>query len=502
MGSKEKKQSNHETAPGTGHHSKRNPFILVGTIIILVIVVVAFVFVPAIEVAFDSQKAKLTFGSYDGTPIKLAQGNYFSNQISSLQSNVQQDQYNMFVGFQIYQQAFNNTVVHIAKMKEMEKAGFSVPDKIVDEQVIEMPMFQENGKFSATAYRAYPNDRKLLIWNSLREQIISGTYDQAVAGMRIPSKEIEFVNMMNNKTRSFEMAVLPLDSYPESEVRSFAEKNPDLFKQIHASKITITTSEKEAKKLLDSIKSGTSTFEEAAKNNSKDNYAEKGGDMGIKLAYEFTTEIPAEGDRVKVLSLAAGEYSPVVKVADGWAFFRIEEAAHNIDLSNANNMTRVRTYIKDFERGHMEDWIIERANQFISLTKTQGFRSAAVTEGIKVSTFGPLPINYGDVNFFPSLSEFNIQELASASADANFWKHAFKTPVETASEPIVLGNNIVVLYPAEEHLADGSNGFIDAYYPYMTQSFSRQSLSTQILASSKLKNHFMDTYLGLISPQN
>ncbi len=503
MGSREKKQTNRENASQTGHQTKRSPFVIIGTIIILVIVVIAFVFVPAIESVVVPKQPSMIFGYYDGTPIKYAYGTYFSERLTEMMQSIPQEQLNDFSRvMQMYQQAFQYTVVHTAKMKEMEKAGFSIPNSLVDKEVIKLPVFQENGVFSPTIYRAYPNDRKKLIWDSLKEQLISGTYDQAVEGLRTSSQEIEFVNAMNDATRTFEMASMPISSYPTSEVWTYAESHPDLFKQVHLSVITVSSSEREAKKLLDSIKKGNSTFEETARNNSKDYYSEKGGDMGLKMAYELSFEIPEEEDRAKVMALSNGELSPVIKVPNGWAFFRMDETPRNMDLENPDNLLRVRSYIIGYERGQMENWLIEMANAFIITAGTEGFTDAAAYEGFKTSSFGPLPINYGDNYMFDRITSFGVSELASAPTDVNFWKHAFKTPVNTLSSPIILGDNVVVLYPISETTGNEDNEnnspYFNMYYSYYGNMFTNQTLVIQILDSKKTVDRSIDAYLDLI----
>lgn len=504
MDSKEKKPINHQAL--TKNYTKRSPFVIVGTIIILVIVVIAFVFVPAIEAAVgSSSEPSFTFGSYDGKDITLAYGNYFAEQISAIQQNVPQEQMNnIFAGLQIYRQAFNNTIVHTAKMKEMEKAGFIMPNSIVDKQIINLPAFQEAGVFSSALYQSVPNDRRMAIWNSVREQMISGMYDQSLAGLRVSAKELEFINAMNNTVRSFEMVSMPIFAYPDTEVRAYAESNPDLFKQIHLSVITINSSEREANQLLKSIQNGTSSFEDAAKNSSSDRYAETGGDMGLKIAYELNTEIPEE-NQPSIFALANGEISSVIKVPNGWAFYRMEESAQNLDLNDTANLAKARSYIQGYERGRMENWLVERAEAFITLARSEGFTTAASTaayEGFETNTFGPVPLNYGDNDLFAKVTSFNISPLSQAASDNNFWKQAFKTPVNSVSDAIIVGDNVVVLYPTNETLADetaeAETSFLSMYYPYWMNICVNQNFTNQILKSDKLVDDFTNTYLGLI----
>ncbi len=504
MDSRENKQK----AAQSGSQSQRSPFVMIGTIVILVIVVIAFVFAPLIEAAVgSSSELNFTFGSYDGEDITLANGNYFANQISVIQQNYSREQMSdIFAIMQIYRQAFDNTVIHTAKMKEMEKAGFVLPNSMVDKAIISLPNFQQDGVFSATAYNATPSDRRMIISNSIKEQITSGTYDRVMGNLRISANERKFIDAMNNSVRSFEMASLPISAYPAGEVRSFAENNPDLFKQIHLSVITLNSSQRDANNLLESIKKGTSSFEDAARNRSNDAYAGTGGDMGIKIAYELNAEIPLEYQQ-SIFSLANGELSSVIQVPNGWAFYRMEESAQSLDLNNADNLARVRSYITGYERGRMDDWLIERADAFIAAADRDRFSETAAAlayEGFKTNTFGPLPLNYGNSEVFAKISESGITELSYAANDINFWTHAFKTPINTISEPMIVGDNVIILRPTSETIGtENAEAEENVYltmlrYPSVMNFAVNQNFGNQIRQSGVYVDNFVNTYLGLI----
>ena len=68
---------------------KTRPLLYIGSVLILVIVVIAFVFVPALgPESFGS--GDLTFGSYNRVPIKFVPGNYFHQVYQSLSRNLPQ----------------------------------------------------------------------------------------------------------------------------------------------------------------------------------------------------------------------------------------------------------------------------------------------------------------------------------------------------------------------------------------------------------------------------
>jgi hypothetical protein len=477
---------------------KANPLVFIGTFIILIIVIIAFVLVPAIvPEAQMGRSGDLTFGLYNKIPINYVPGGYFAqvretlfqNQQSSItESNAQS------MNYQIWRTAFEATVIHMAILQEMKHAGYTAPVKEVDREVA--LLFQENGRFSPARYQALSSNDRLNLWREVQENIAKGHYVSDMTGLLSPSGETASISGMASPQRSFDMAVFSIEAYPDSELISFAEENPDLFRVTHLSKITINSSERDARGILNSIKEGTTTFEEAATAQSQDSYAEKGGDMGVKLFHELSPEVPGAEDREKLLALGKGDYSDIIKLNAGWAFFRAEDAVSPADTGDPATVEKIRSYLRGFERGRMEDWAIARAEEFIAQAQESGFDGALIEQSLEKRSFGPLPVNYGDVDLFTSLASFSVGELYSAPWDENFWKTAFSTPVNTPSAPLPLGGNVVVLFPREESDADESvSQSIESYLnSYWLSYHAEQSLQSFFLNSQKLESRFDEAY--------
>ncbi len=507
MAAKEKKPAEGRGDSAMAELSRRfhaNPLIFLGTIFILLFTIVAFVLVPAAAPSAGGS-GKLSFGSYDGQPIEFVQGNYFAQQRDYFNQQFRssgQDQNLQFAAFQIWRAAFESTVIHVAALQEMKKAGFVTPTAIIDRRMAEHPAFQENGRFSAAKYRAMSDADRLALRKSLKDEFAMARYVEDTLDLRVPTKEKEFMKALASPERSFEMVAFPLSAYPDSEVAAFAASKSELFRAVHFSKITISSSEGDAKKVLASVKDGTISFEDAAKTHSKDELADKGGDMGTRLAFEFATEIADEAARAAVLATSKGELSAVVKVPAGWAFFRCEDEGREADLTDAAALAKVRAYITDFERGRIEDWLTAKANDFIASAKAGGFDAAAKSVSAQKKTFGPVPLNYGDIELYRSISSFEIPELAGASVNEAFLKAAFSTPVADLSAPLVVGDNVIVLRIVEERTAeDSSTAVIDFYYPYVVGQYAERRMRDQVLASDKLKDEFYPTFINTFLPK-
>lgn len=508
MAAKEKKPADERGNSAMADLSRRfhaHPFLFTGTVLTFLFTIVAFVLVPAAAPSSGGGLAKLSFGSYGGVPIEFVPGNYFSQQrdyFNEQYRSTGKDQNAEFAAFQIWRAAFESTVIHTAALQEMKASGYISPESIIDRRMAEHPAFQENGRFSAARYRAMSDSARLTLRQSLRDEFAMNRYVEDTLALRIPTKEKEFMKSLSSPERSFEVVAFPISTYPDSEVSAFAASKSELFRTVRLSKITISSSEADAKKVLASVKDGGTSFEDAAKTHSKDEFADKGGDMGARQAFEFSTEIADETARNTVLALNKGELSSVIKVPAGWAFFRCEEAAQAANIADPATLTKVRSYIVDFERGRIEDWLIAKASAFIETAKAKGFDSAASGESLQKKAFGPVPLNYGDVELYRSISSFNIPELAGASVNEPFLKAAFSTPVAGVTTPLVLGDNVLVLkVVAEKTAEESSSAVIDFYYPYVVGQYAERRMHDQFLASDKLKDEFYPTFIKTFLPQ-
>ena len=502
MASKEKKQPEKRDDTGKSeimHRLKTHPFLFIGTVVVLVIVIIAFVFVPAIVPSARGME-NLIFGYYNKVPIRYVSGNYFYKVQQSLTQQYQMpspDDPSYFMIIQwIWRRAFEETVIYMGIQDEMKQAGYIIPEKVVDREVAKQ--FQENGKFSASRYRAMDNASRTALWRQVQDSVVAGMYMSDLLSLRATSSEVSFVSSMASPRRSFELAIFPFNSYPDSEVISYAKANPALFRITRLSRITINSGEREAQQILDSVRNGVSTFEEAARTNSQDEYAEKDGDMGIRMAYELIPEISDEQAREGVINLSRGTISDLVKVSSGWAFFRTEEAVHQADTNDSTQRDKIRNYIMNYLRGQAEDWLFAEAEKFVVQVKETGFNNAGSDVYVTKHSFGPISVNYGNLALFTTVESLGIPELKNAGTDQLFWKAAFSTPIMSPSDPFVFENNVMVLYPVEESAADESTiQQIESYYPYRIRETMNQTYSSYFLNNEKLDDRFYETFQRL-----
>jgi len=508
MASKEKKQNEKNISQADNsdmseimHRLKTHPFLFIGTVVVLVIVIIAFVLVPAIVPSEAGGGGELIFGYYNKTPIKYVVNNYFYQVQQSLYQNQRpnpEDPNFMSTMMNIWRQAFEEAAVRIGILDEMKQAGFIAPEDVVDREMAELAMFQENGRFSLVKYRSLDNSSRMNLWRQVQESYILQAYMSDLRNLKSASNEISFIAGMASPRRSFDLAVFPLNSYPDSEVAAYVQSNPDKFSVVNLSKITITSSEREARQILNSIKNGSTTFEEAARNYSQDWAAERGGDMGTIMAFELEYEIADEKTRSGIINLAKGELSELITNNSGWAIYRVNETARMVDLNDASEKGNVRNYLMSFMRGISEDWVISSAEKFCSQARESGFDAAIAAQGLAKKSFGPLPLNYGNFAMLASIRSSGIPELENAGDNQFFWKAAFSTPLNSPSTPLVIGDNVIVLFPLDETSADEYEiEIIKAYYPYWVDSMIDNNFRLYFLLNKKMDDRFFDTFFSL-----
>ncbi|MDR1389198.1 MAG: peptidylprolyl isomerase [Treponema sp.] len=503
---------------------KSHPFLFGGTVAVLVLVIIAFVFLPAFSGPNREEAGgNLVFGYYDKKPIAYIGGNYFDMTLRAaagaenfeLNSDYSQDAQK---ASQVWYSAFIRTLVRMAILDEMKNASYTAPADKIDEQVASN--FLEDGIFSLTKYRQADKAQLLSMWRSTEEDFITRQYINDLVNLQITEAEKAFAGGLASPERSFDMAVFPRSVYPGSEIEAFARTNPEPFKMVHLSKITIKSSEKDAQACLKSIKEGRS-FEDAARNQSQDAYGSQGGDMGIKMAYEVYTDFSQEADRGRVLGLGAGALSEVLSVPLGWAIYRAEENPYPADLSVEAGLVKARYYMNRFEGGRIEDWLIAQAQALMAEAAAGGTNlyaliseraeAGGVEAGFPLRQFGPVNLNYGSVQLFMNTVDTNIPELASAPANENFWKNAFTTPLNSPSTPFTMGESIVVLIPTSEtFLDDTDKKYISDWYEqgWMYDTLD-SDLNSAFTGSKKFENLFYPVFLSrfnilnpLLNPEN
>jgi hypothetical protein len=125
-----------------------------------------------------------------------------------------------------------------------------------------------------------------------------------------------------------------------------------------------------------------------------------------------------------------------------------------------------------------------------------GFERTLTEQAIEKRSFGPVPLNYGSVDIFTTLTSQSVAELSYSANDENFWKVAFSTPVKSPSRPVVQGGNVLVLWVTEETEmeAEAIESIVSTFNSYWLNYASESAMQQYFMNSPKLEDNFLDIY--------
>lgn len=504
-------------AESTLRKSIKNPFVYIGTIVILVLTIVAFVLIPGVGGGSASAGQTPSFGSWNGIPVQFTSDSYFADQVSQINDYLRQqgvnDSQSQIYAYQVWRMAFQNTVVRTAILDAARRSGMRISEQTIDEEVAKDTQFQVDGKFSVEKYNAAPLSSRLSARSKIRDDLLVQNYYGDLMAVSPSTAEIDFVASMAKPQRSIQYVDISFSDFPQDKTIEWAKTNESLFRTIGLSKITITTSQKDAEKVLSQIKANSLSFEDAAKSHSKDAYADKGGDMGTLAFYDLKGQFQSDKDAQSVMALKKGDISPVFKQTDNaWAFYKVNSEATTPDFSKASALDQVKSYIFDKEKSVMESWALAKADTFTADAAKASFSTAAKQTGLEAKTAGPFILNYGKPSFYFYGQQVGLfQEpyrsldnaLVGAEQNENFLNALFSTTKNAISKPVVLDSSVVVLTVTEDKEAtDQEISYTKFSYPYFFQTALENELRTTILSSKSFKDNFNATFAKFFTSSN
>jgi len=486
MGTKKQK----ETETIVDKKIDKHPVLYVFSFIILIVIIVTFVGAPVAS-KMSGNGAKIVFGKYGDKNIDFYPGNYLSEQRDLLAQNLDKNSGAdiQYQAYQVWRGAFERTVIHTAILWITGKNSVNVSENKIDTTLATYGPYTVNGEFSIEKYnstsRAEKNKNRVTIKESLIKEVYLKDFFQ---GIKVSKNEYDFVSQMGRNERSVDIAYTSFDNYPESAMLDFAKENLDIFKSMELSKITILSSEKDAKKVHSIVAANPDSFSDTAKNQSKDSYADNGGDMGKTFNYSLKMELKNSSDIEKVFALNRGEISPVLETISGWVIYKCNTAPVMLDLNDSTSVTTIRNYMKNYETGKIEDYFIKIADKI----KTEGnLKQAASINNFRIFETSSFPVNYGNKLLFKKIEIENAPaDLNSLNYNEDFFTEAFSLKEGDISEPVILGNSLVLLSLNKTSVNEEFAQIVEAYYPYILQQLNDQSLTSYFLKSDKLTDNF------------
>ena len=493
-----------ETEKFKGKSSAKKILINVGSILILVLAAISFIFIPAMVQSAGNEIPP--FGYYDKKPIEYKQGSYFTNLVQMYSDQVgSANVQNAY--FDIFNSAFTGSVLNIAFSSAVEKSGYVVPDPQVDRAML--PYFYDtNGVYSPKIFNDTPDSTKIELRNAMEDNLIFQRYTEDVFGsqteklgtytmygLKSPSAEKNFVSMMDTNKRGFSLASFSLLDYPDTEVAKWGESNKDLFTRYDMS-VSSVADATTAETVLGRIKNNELVFEDAVTEYSTNYYSGTDGKLTSAYKHQLQNILTDATSLTALQNLPAGQISEVMQTQNGYAIFKNNTAPTPADMTDADTLAAVRSYMSANEKGIIEDYFLNIAKDFWTAASTSSFAEACTQFNITPVDIPPLALNYGNSPVLTSLQAAD-GSMVNAEQNENFLKTIFSMKLNEISSPMVLNDNVVVLQYTQEDNTVSAENTASTFAMYSTY-FDQTSVQNSIMSSDKLENNFLQVFYKYI----
>ncbi|MDA3850075.1 MAG: peptidyl-prolyl cis-trans isomerase [Spirochaetaceae bacterium] len=467
--------------------------------LLLVLVIVAFIVSPALGQSSKSGVSGV-FGKFATESIRYSQGNYFYNQVASLNNMYREtmsENPELFEAYRrnIWNSAFSETVSYAAKKYYMKDAGYAISGFYLDKAVIESGYYaSEDETFDERRYAESTNADRERIRNLIQnQQLLQQFRNDYIMGVKISQNQLDFIGQISPDERKIQYVVFTGNDYPDNLVIDVAKENGEFFQSRDLSRMTFD-SEKAAQDAMKELEE--LNFTEVATQYSRDTYAEQGGSMGSQYFYSLVQYLDEEM-AADIFSLSVGQNTQPLETAYGWIIYKADSEIKDADFEDEAMLSSLRSWVK-FNKGDIiTQWNKDRATEFISESQRfseNNFTNTAILENLEVKESDYFPLNWGSSPLLGSSISSAVQDytLQSASKSDEFYREIFTLDIGEISEPITLGDSLVVvkLMDTREPESQVSSIYVENYM----MRYREQLWKNMAMDSELFNNNFEANY--------
>ena len=483
----------------------KKPLVYIGSIIILILSVFTFiVFGAGTEIftaIFGGKNQLPAFGSYDGKKIEYKAGSEFTQNVQQLADQYRNQGYeiNTQSEYSIFQQAFTRTINNMAFIDAVEKSGYKVPKSAVSRQM--RPYFlDEKGNFSERIFNSTPEKTINDMSDSIKKSLTYSRYvidmigtqqgENSLYGIKTSTKAAEYIENAGKDVRSFNMAVFTTDKYPTSEVKKFAEENSKLFLIYNLSAVTMDK-ESDLKAVYKDVKAGKLEFDTAVAEKSTMMYTDSDGLLSNSYSYEIENILNNTDDFTQVKALEKDAYSNIIKTKQGYTFFKCNGNPIAADFSKESVLNDVSSYISTNEKSIIETYFLGLAGKLAEEAQSKSLSTAAKNAGASVINVPEFNLNYGNSSKFYADLPKEVTDI-NAQNNEQFFTTAFGLAENEVSQPLIIGDNIVVLQCKKISSKDVDTSKFSSTIEEMNSTSLQQSL----FSSKKVVDNFQQVFFN------
>jgi hypothetical protein len=203
----------------------------------------------------------------------------------------------------------------------------------------------------------------------------------------------------------------------------------------------------------------------------------------------------------EITGLAKDAISNPVQLNSSWAIFKCLGDSVKIDVENSEDFEAAKTYLYANEKGVVQDYYTNKANDFIAAAATSSFSEACQKFGVERDTTPSFALNWNNQTLIGRSALEDKAALKGASVNESFLKAAFKLSKGEVSAPLVISStdNVVVLRCLD--VTEGGTSADDAARLIGPEIAEADSVvvNSVILNSPKIKSNsaeFMAVFTG------
>lgn len=467
-------------------------------VIILILISITFV-LPVSLLGFTGGNA-LTFGTYNGKKIsyEASNNNYFYSQYASLVQSAS-DTSSLQGVYQIWSQAFTNTVFFTAMDQMAQKAKIIAADSVVD-QTIRKSFTNDDGEFDSEAYGALDTASRAAIKQQITQALPAQIVLSDMSTVLTSNAESEAIAEQGATGRTFKYAIIDATAYPVDEVTAYANANPQLFTSLEISMLTVAT-EEEAVAQLTAITAGEKDFYSAAQEVSLDGYKDVGGAVGQVYYYQLKEILKNEEDVNKLFSAKQGEIvGPfAMKQADAYSLFSITSEALLPEM-NDDDILAVQAYLNSYDGERIATFTEAKANELFEMAQNASLETAAERLGLEIVEVAASTQNIGGSTLLTPLKYIDTTGgLATVSSnDSDYYASLYRSEEGTVLAPQKINNAYVVTEIGKDVDLSATTTFVKSYWPTIASNLIQNDLQNMIFGSDNFVNNFNEVFFSKV----
>ena len=409
----------------------------------------------------------ITLGSWNGISIQNTDGSEFTNQYRNMASY--SDSYNLapsdeFSRTSFYHSlakiAFDASIIETAMQNEVESLGYAPSDLLVSKGLVQYYL-DDNGMYSQNKYQKTPANTRSAYKRAVEHGITTSRFVEDLfgveqkegtrkGGMKMSQAESTFIGDMAKKVREYKYIVFNFDDFPKEEIKKYATEKANLFDKYDFSALVYETKE-EAETADQALKDGSKSFEDLLGELEIKRLTDDAGKLEKSERQDLVKLFPDNADLDKILSLKSGEFTPVMETSSvQFMIIRCDGDVKKADLESEEVIEKVFNKMKAEDSGIIEEYLLTKAGEVAENAKKDGFDTVAKGLEKEVKESASFSLNYGSVQYFPSIDKSKDSSLASADKNEEFYKDIFSLKDGDISKPHLIGSNVVLLAQVAE----------------------------------------------------